>query len=166
LPPQAALSQPDIEPDREPDAEQETGTMMLFLLIFVTAPLIELYFLIQVGSVIGALPTIALSVLTALIGGYLVRMQGLAVLMRVRELLDVGEMPALELLDGAVLLVCGLALLLPGFVTDIIGFLLLVPPLRHRLIRRYVELAPVYGRDSRPQDRPRIIEGDYRRDDD
>ena len=65
--------------------------MMLFLLLFVIAPLVELYFLIQVGSVIGALPTILLSVLTALIGGYLVRMQGLAVLMRVRALLDAGH---------------------------------------------------------------------------
>jgi UPF0716 protein FxsA len=140
--------------------------MMLFLLIFVTAPLIELYFLIQVGSVIGALPTILLSVLTALIGGYLVRMQGIAVLMRVRALLDAGEMPALEVLDGAVLLLCGLALLLPGFVTDIVGFLLLVPPLRHLLIRRYLQLAPVHQFDSRASDRARIIEGDYRRDDD
>jgi UPF0716 protein FxsA len=140
--------------------------MMLFLLIFVTAPLIELYFLIQVGSVIGALPTILLSVLTALIGGYLVRMQGIAVLMRVRALLDAGEMPALEVLDGAVLLLCGLALLLPGFVTDIVGFLLLVPPLRHLLIRRYLQLAPVHPFDSRASDRARIIEGDYRRDDD
>jgi UPF0716 protein FxsA len=144
--------------------------MLLFLLIFVAAPLIELYFLIQVGSVIGALPTIALSILTAVIGGALVRMQGLAVLLRVRSMLDQGEMPALELLDGAVLLVCGFALLLPGFVTDIVGFLLLIPPVRHALIRRYMHVVPMpnsnavrrgdFGRG------PRVIEGEYRRDDD
>ncbi|MGB5733642.1 MAG: FxsA family protein [Thiohalocapsa sp.] len=142
--------------------------MLLFVLIFVAAPLIELYFLIQVGSVIGALPTIALSVLTAVVGGALVRSQGLAVLMRVRTMLDQGEMPALELLDGAVLLVCGFALLLPGFVTDFVGFLLLIPPVRHALVQRYVHVVPVPDGARHPvRDRgPRVIEGEYRRDDD
>ncbi|MGB5831874.1 MAG: FxsA family protein [Thiohalocapsa sp.] len=141
--------------------------MLLFLLIFVAAPLIELFFLIQVGSVIGALPTIALSILTAVIGGALVRMQGLAVLMRVREMLDRNETPALELLDGAVLLVCGFALLLPGFVTDAVGFLLLIPPLRHALIKRYIQVVPVRPHPGRGgSDHPRVIEGEYRRDDD
>ena len=105
--------------------------MWIFLLLFVAAPLIELYFLIQVGSIIGALPTILLSILTAVIGGYLVRMQGLTVLMRVREMTDRGETPALELLDGAILLLCGFALMLPGFITDAVGFALLVPRVRH-----------------------------------
>lgn len=142
--------------------------MLLFLLLFVAAPLIELYFLIQVGSVIGALPTIALSILTAIIGGALVRMQGVAVLMRVRTMLDRGEMPALELLDGAVLLVCGFALLLPGFVTDIVGFLLLIPPVRHALVRRYVHVVPVQDprRGGGFENGPRVIEGEYQRYDD
>lgn len=142
--------------------------MLIFLLLFVAAPLIELYFLIQVGSVIGALPTIALSILTAVIGGALVRVQGVAVLLRVRDMLDQGEMPALELLDGAVLLVCGFALLLPGFVTDAVGFLLLIPPVRHALIRRYIHVMPVQGagRAGRFDDGPRVIEGQYRREDD
>jgi len=142
--------------------------MLIFLLIFVAAPLIELYFLIQVGAVIGALPTIALSVLTAFIGGALVRLQGIAVLLRVRELLDQGEMPALELLDGAVLLGCGFALLLPGFVTDAVGFLLLIPPLRHALIRRYLHVIPMHGpvQGGGLSDNPRVIEGRYRREDD
>ena len=142
--------------------------MLIFLLIFVATPLVELYFLIQVGSVIGALPTIALSVLTAVIGGALVRMQGLAVLMRVRDMLAHDQIPALEMLDGAVLLICGFALLLPGFITDIVGFLLLIPPLRHALIRRYVRLEPVADASRRhdPDSGPRVIEGQYRREDD
>jgi UPF0716 protein FxsA len=142
--------------------------MWLFLLLFVGAPLVELYFLIQVGSVIGALPTIALSILTAVLGGALVRMQGLAVLMRVRQAMDRGEAPALEMLDGAVLLVCGFLLLLPGFVTDIAGFLLLVPPLRQALIRRYVRIVPIAPPTPSDQDRdrpPRIIDAEYRRED-
>ncbi|WP_462319888.1 FxsA family protein [Halochromatium sp.] len=141
--------------------------MWIILLLFVFAPLIELYFLIQVGSVIGALPTILLSILTAVIGGYLVRRQGLTVLMRVRSMLDRGETPALELLDGAVLLVCGFALMLPGFVTDAVGFVLLVPPVRHALIRRYVKLVPVQGGVVVQEERTtrRTIEGDWRRED-
>jgi UPF0716 protein FxsA len=144
--------------------------MWLFLLLFVGAPLVELYFLIQVGSVIGALPTIALSVLTAALGGALVRAQGIGVLMRVRDTLDRGEAPAFELLEGAVLLACGFMLLLPGFVTDVIGFLLLVPPLRHALIRRYVQVIPVasdgtQGFDHRIGRRSRIIDAHYRRED-
>lgn len=141
--------------------------MWIFLLLFVFAPLIELYFLIQVGSVIGALPTILLSILTAVIGGYLVRMQGLAVLMRVRSMLERGETPALELLDGAVLLLCGFALLLPGFITDTVGFALLVPPLRRALVRRYVRVIPAQGDVivRREQTSRRTIEGDWRRDD-
>ncbi|NBC46679.1 MAG: FxsA family protein [Gammaproteobacteria bacterium] len=141
--------------------------MWIFLLIFVFAPLIELYFLIQVGSVIGALPTILLSILTAVIGGYLVRMQGLAVLMRVRSMLERGETPALELLDGAVLLLCGFALLLPGFITDAIGFALLVPPFRRALVRRYVQVMPAQGEVivRRETSSRRTIEGDWRRND-
>jgi UPF0716 protein FxsA len=141
--------------------------MWLFLLLFVMAPLIELYFLIQVGSVIGALPTILLSILTAVIGGTLVRMQGLTVLMRVRATMERGETPALELLDGAVLLLCGFALMLPGFVTDAVGFALLVPALRQVLIRRYIRVVPVEheGGPYQEQTRRRTIEGDWRRDD-
>jgi UPF0716 protein FxsA len=114
-----------------------------FLLLFVGLPLIELYLLIQVGSVIGALPTIALSILTALIGGTLVRIQGFSVLMRVRDAMARNEVPALELLDGTLLLVAGLLLLLPGLITDVVGFLLLVPVLRRLLIARYVRILPV-----------------------
>lgn len=141
--------------------------MWIFLLLFVLAPLIELYFLIQVGSVIGALPTILLSILTAAIGGYLVRVQGLSVLGRVHAMLDQGEMPALELLDGSVLLLCGFALLLPGFITDAVGFVLLIPPVRTALIRRYLGVVPIQGGAAvyREEQRRRIIEGDWRRDD-
>lgn len=89
--------------------------MIVFLLLFVGIPLIELYFLIQVGSQIGALSTIGLSIFTALLGGALVRIQGFSVLMRVRDAVGQNQVPALELLDEAVLLVAGLVLLLPVF---------------------------------------------------
>lgn len=144
---------------------------LLFLLIFVGAPLVELYLLIEVGSQIGALPTIALSLFTAALGGWLVRMQGFAVLFRAQSQLGQREVPAFELLEGALLLLVGLALLLPGFITDAVGFLLLVPPLRRALLARWLKsrgtLQTVEIRQKGdPEQRPdRIIEGDYRRED-
>ena len=140
--------------------------MAIFLLLFIGLPLIELYFLIQVGSEIGALPTIGLSILTAVIGTWLVRHQGFGVLARVRELADRGETPALEVMDGALILIAGLFLLLPGFLTDAVGFLLLIPPVRQRLIRQYVRILPVHS-DPHPDAlrRPRVIEGRFRRED-
>jgi UPF0716 protein FxsA len=135
----------------------------LFLLVFVGVPLLELYLLIQVGSEIGALPTIGLSILTAILGSWLVRVQGFSVLLRVRGMLDRGEVPALEVLDGALLLIAGVMLLLPGFITDALGFLLLIPPLRRFVMRRFVRVIPVH---SQPQGEagPRVIEGEFRRE--
>lgn len=136
------------------------------LLVFVGTPLIELYFLLKIGSIVGALPTILLSLFTAALGGFLVRAQGVSVLMRARAMMERGEVPAFEVLDGAILLLCGFALLLPGFVTDAIGFLLLIPPLRHVLIRRYLAALPVAG-DPPVGPGPRdFIDADYRREDD
>ncbi|HSO83377.1 FxsA family protein [Thiocapsa sp.] len=138
----------------------------LFLLLVIGVPMIEIYVMIQVGSEIGAFPTIALAILTAVVGIWLVRHQGFGLLMRVREMTDRGEVPALEVLDGALLLVAGLFLLIPGFLTDTIGFLLLVPPLRNWIVGRYVRVIPVRpGTPSGGAEAPRVIEGDYRRED-
>ena len=81
--------------------------------------------------------------------------------MRVRDMVDRGETPALEVLDGALLLIAGLMLILPGFLTDALGFLLLIPPLRRLLIGRFVRVVPV-----RPAGHagPRVIEGEFRRE--
>lgn len=145
--------------------------LLVFLLIFVGAPLVELYLLIEVGSAIGAVPTIALSLFTAALGGLLVRMQGFTVLFRAQSALGHRELPALELLEGALLLLVGLALLLPGFITDAVGFLLLIPPLRRWLIVNWLKSRgnlqpppgpPPAGEERRPD---RIIEGDYKRED-
>lgn len=140
--------------------------MALFLLLFVGAPLIELYLLIQVGSKIGALPTIGLSIFTALLGGALVRIQGFSVLMRVRDAVGRNQVPALEMLDGALLLIAGLFLLLPGLITDILGFLLLVPGLRRALISRFVRIVPDRPPSAQGQapSGPRVIEGEFRRE--
>lgn len=141
----------------------------VFLAIFVAAPLVELYVLIEVGSQIGALSTIALSVFTAVLGGALVRLQGFAVLFRVQEAMARGEMPALELMEGAMLLLVGFALLLPGFITDAVGFLLLIPPVRRAVILWVLRSRGILGPGASPphgnDGRRHYIEGEFRRDD-
>ncbi len=107
---------------------------MIFLFLFVLIPVVELYFMIQVGDSIGAFNTVMLVVLTAIIGGFLVRVQGFSTMLRVREQMAQGQVPALEIIEGSILLLCGVMLLLPGFVTDAIGFLLLIPPVRRLFV--------------------------------
>lgn len=102
----------------------------LFLL-FAVIPVAEIYVLVSVGGVIGVLPTVALVLLTALAGAHLARMQGLAVMMRIRENLAQGFMPAEELLDGLLIFLAGMTLLTPGFLTDIMGLLILLPATRN-----------------------------------
>jgi UPF0716 protein FxsA len=99
-------------------------------LIFLIVPVVEIYILIQVGQVIGALWTILLVVLTAVIGVHLLKSQGLSTLSRAQQKMNSGEMPAQELLEGFALVIAGAFLLTPGFFTDALGFLLLIPHTR------------------------------------
>ncbi|MEY6431457.1 FxsA family protein [Thioalkalicoccus limnaeus] len=144
----------------------------VIIILFIAAPLAELYVLLKVGSAIGPLTTILLAILTAVIGTLLVRQQGFTVLRRVQQQMAREELPALDMFDGALLLFAGLLLLFPGFITDAIGFALLVPPLRRLVINRYVQIIPIRSvdpRDPRSMDRdegPRVIDGDYRREKD
>lgn len=106
---------------------------LILFLLFLLTPLIEIAVFIQVGGVIGLWPTLAVVVITAVLGAALWRAQGLATWARAQEALNRGELPMREVTDGAFLLVAGALLLTPGFVTDSIGFLLFVPPFRHWL---------------------------------
>ena len=104
---------------------------MKFLLpIFIILPIIEMYFLIQVGSFIGALSTISLVILTAIIGLMVIKAQGFQALMKAKVKVRNGEMPTEEISTGFFLIISGLFLLTPGFFTDSIGFLFLVPQVR------------------------------------
>ncbi len=100
------------------------------LLLFTLLPLLELFLLIRVGQVIGALSTIAVVIVTAMIGAVLTRQQGYQTLERIRENLSRGTMPASEIIDALLIFVAGVVLLTPGFVTDSLGFLLLIPQSR------------------------------------
>jgi UPF0716 protein FxsA len=103
---------------------------IILLAAFIVLPLIEIWVFIEIGAEIGAFSTIAVCVLTAVVGMAMLRVQGFATLMRARGQMDEGILPAKELFDGLCLLVAGAFLLTPGFVTDIFGFLLLVPAFR------------------------------------
>ncbi len=143
--------------------------LLLFLLLFVGIPLFELYWLIEVGSSIGPILTVFLVVFTAVLGGVLVRMQGFSTALRVRGAMEQGEVPAVEMLEGVVLLVCGVLLLLPGFFTDLLGFLGLIPVLRQRLILAFLKRAqvlhPHYGAGGGEHPRQRVINGEFHRED-
>lgn len=107
--------------------------MPILFLLFLLVPMIEIALFIELGGWIGLWPTLGLIVLTALIGSALVRHQGLATLARARAATDRGEMPLKEAATGVAILIAGLMLITPGFFTDTVGFLLLVPWVRRGL---------------------------------
>lgn len=115
--------------------------MHLLLLLFIVMPVLEMWVLIEVGGIIGAGPTIGLVLLTAAVGYGLLRQQGFATLLRGRQRLERGELPASEILEGVVLAVSGALLLTPGFVTDSLGFLGLLSPLRTAIAKRLLARA-------------------------
>jgi UPF0716 protein FxsA len=107
----------------------------LLLLLFIVVPLVELYVIIQVGQAIGALPTIGLLLLDSVLGAMLLRAQGRAAWRRFNLALAERRVPARETFDGAMVIVGGTLLLTPGFVTDVFGVLLLLPPTRAAIRR-------------------------------
>lgn len=115
--------------------------LVLLALIFIVMPLAELYVIIQVGHAIGALNTVLVLVVISVAGAWLARHEGLGVWRRLRTQLEAGRIPAKEMIDGVLILVAGVMLMLPGFVTDVLGLLLLLPPsragLRSLLTRRF-----------------------------
>jgi UPF0716 protein FxsA len=145
--------------------------MRFLLLLLVLVPVVEMYFLIKVGGVIGALPTVALVILTAAIGAAMLRRQGLATAFQVREALARGERPTVPLVEGIFILAGGALLLTPGFVTDVLGFACLLPPLRRRLtlavLRRAMRQSHQHGGFGGPgrRDSSSLIEGEFRRED-
>ena len=141
--------------------------MRFLLLIFIIVPIVEMWLLIQVGGVIGAVPTIAAVLMTAVIGLALLRRQGLSTLLRVNQRMASGELPAEEMLEGIILAVSGALLLTPGFFTDAIGFVGLTPLLRQWVVRRLVGRVNVFpgggvgGASFRQETKGNTLEGEY-----
>ncbi|MCG6939429.1 MAG: FxsA family protein [Gammaproteobacteria bacterium] len=159
-------------------------------ILFIVIPLVELYFIIVVGEMIGAFWTIVLVLLTAVIGVNLLRIQGMSTLTRAQQTMAQGQIPAMEMMEGVALAVAGVLLITPGFITDSIGFLCLIPATRKAIIKFLMARATVhtsYGgrsaswRSSQDQHRDqngsagssdasrpkvgRTIEGEYHRED-
>jgi UPF0716 protein FxsA len=131
-------------------SRRKITTAALFV-AFVVVPLVEIYVLIQVGQVIGPWWTILLLILDSLLGSWLIKREGGRAWQALRTALQTGRMPARELADGALILVGGTLMLSPGFVTDALGILLILPftrPVARRLLTRMVAQRLV-SRDAR-----------------
>lgn len=143
--------------------------MRLLFILFIVVPILEIWVLLKVGSVIGGLATIALVILTAAIGVALLRQQGFQTVLRVRAKLERGEAPTGELIEGIFLAVGGILLLLPGFITDTLGLCCLIPGIRRRLIgwglRQSVTRRATAERNRPPSAGSHTIEGEYHRED-
>ena len=107
--------------------------LLKLFLAFTIIPVVEIYLLIQIGSAFGVFTSIALVVFTGFLGAYLARIQGLQTLFRIQESLREGRMPSGELLDALLIGIAGLVLLTPGFLTDTVGFVLLIPSTRNAI---------------------------------
>ncbi len=145
---------------------------VILFLLFIFVPLAEIGVFIRVGGAIGLFPTLALCVLTAIVGTLCIRFQGFKLVNQARAQLEAGEAPVFEVVSGACLVVAGLMLLTPGFVTDAVGFLLLLPPARRLIFDRFVakRMATVAGGrpggkqpgHGRPgQGQPEVLEGEF-----
>ncbi len=152
---------------------------MKILLLFLAMPILEVAMFVKIGGEIGALWTVVLTVGTAFLGAFLVRTQGIRTLFNVKEQLAQGQMPAAAMVEGIILLVCGALLLTPGFISDTIGFLGLVPSIRNTFANRIVKRVMVSqvragqsfqehnsaNTDFDGSKRPTTIDGHYTRED-
>lgn len=138
--------------------------------LLLAAPLVELWFIIRVGSELGAIMTILLLVSAGMAGMALLRQQSINTLLRVDQRLQTGELPATEILEGFALTLAAVLLLIPGFITDFLALPLLLPPVRHWLAKRFLRSgyytqhyrAQTYSSSSNSD----IIDGEWRREDD
>ncbi len=142
------------------------GFQVIFLLVLII-PFVEIYLLLKVGNLIGALPTILLVVSTAVAGAWLLRQQGFATFQKLQENLRQGVIPAYEMIEGPIILVGGALLLTPGFITDLLGFVCLIPQLRKKIAKYVIENHFVQGGVFQKGTAPdsHVLEGEFRKED-
>ncbi len=119
--------------------------MPFFLILFIILPIAEMWVLIKVGSAIGALNTVGLVLLTAIIGLALLRQQGLETLLKANQRMEQGELPAEEIIGGMLLAMGGVMLLVPGFITDAMGLVCLLPFTRKRIVQAMIRNGAMMG---------------------
>ena len=137
----------------------------LLFILFLVVPLLEIYLLIEIGGQIGPIATVSLVLFTAALGVFLLRLQGLATLNKVRTSLDKKELPAIALVEGLFLLVAGALLLTPGFFTDFVGFVILIPPVRARFAAVVLHALIISQQKHSEKDQENILEGEFWEDD-
>ena len=134
---------------------------MPFFIIFVVIPLVEIMVFMSVGEWVGMWKTLFLAFFTAVLGGFIIKYQGLHTISAMQKASSEGRMPVNEIFDGVCLIAAGATLITPGFVTDSIGFLLLIPPVRAVLrdfIKKRTELHMAMGGQ---QNSPDVIDIEY-----
>ncbi len=149
---------------------------LLLVFLFIAVPIAEISVLIRVGSSIGVLNTIVFVIFTAVLGAYLVRQQGFATLSKLQQETNAGRVPAMQIAEGVALLFAGAVLMTPGFITDAVGFAILIPPVRQALIAWAAKnffkggVASAYSSGNYPGSGnsngahsadPNVIEGEY-----
>ena len=148
-------------------SDMAVNSMPVFIL-FLVVPFVDIYLLVEIGARIGAPWTILLVVMTAIVGAWLVRVQGLATWRRFQASLARNELPATAVVEGSCLLIAGALLLTPGFFTDAVGFACLIPPLRRALISHLLQRSvwKVAQSPTQPRNSSAPIDGNYKRIDD
>tara|TARA_B100000963_G_C22428579_1_gene581029 strand:+ start:25 stop:444 length:420 start_codon:yes stop_codon:yes gene_type:complete len=134
--------------------------MNTLLLIILFIPLIEIYFFIQIGGQIGAFNTILVILLTAVVGVYFARLQGLSTLKSGITQLYSNQIPVYEMMSGAALTLAALLLIIPGFATDIIGFLLIIPVTRN-IFFKFLSKKYTKQKSANEKAKDDLIEGEY-----
>jgi len=141
---------------------------MRFLALIVLLPLIEVAGFAMVGGHLGAMGAVLLTLCTAFLGVFLIKTQGFRTLTQVREQVAMGQMPAETVLSGVMVFVCGALLLIPGFFTDILALIGLLPPVRQGLAAAILSRGMIIKTAQTPNNRSekgQIIEGQYKRED-
>ena len=138
--------------------------------LFFVIPVVEVYLLVQVGSAIGAGWTILLVILTAIVGVNLLRQQGLQTLMRANQSMAQGQVPAMEMMEGLLLAIGGVCLITPGFFTDAVGFVFLLPIsrkgiIRYLLLNSTIQTSYSVHKENNRSENSKTIEGEFHRED-
>ncbi|MBF8779578.1 FxsA family protein [Pseudomonas fulva] len=152
--------------------------MRAFLLLFLIFPVLELFVFVKVSAAIGFFPALLLVIAGSALGILVMRLAGLATALRTRESLQRGELPAEDMFQGLMMALAGVLLLIPGFISDVLGLLCLLPFTRRLIARKLRQRAeaqamrqrafrddPLAGRPQEGGQRPNVIEGEYQRRD-
>ncbi len=144
----------------------------ILFIFFLSIPILEIYLLLKIGGIIGIFPTVVLVVGTAVLGASMLRSQGFSTMQRLQNALSKGEIPAMEMIEGPLLLVGGALLLTPGFVTDALGFFCLIPQTRKWFVSYLLEKHLITAgmnvgmqRNKNDSTSGNTIDGDYTKED-